>query len=99
MVRNIIVETMKMINKNTLEKLAEMNPTVMFDTFRHQLSEPRMKDVTFEDRFSVMIVIESSRQKNKRLDRLLIIPTSISKMPTSWILNTNPVERTTTSSL
>ena len=60
-----------MINRSTLEKLTEMNLTGMSDAFRHQLSDPRMNDVAFEDRFGMMVDIEYNRRKNNRLDRLI----------------------------
>ena len=60
-----------MINRSTIEKLIEMKLVGMADAFRHQLSDPHMNDVAFEDRFGMMVDIEYTRRKNNRLDRLI----------------------------
>ena len=60
-----------MINQSTLDKLIEMRLTAMSDAFRHQLSDPKMNDVPFEERFGMMVDIEYNRRKNTRRKRLI----------------------------
>ncbi len=60
-----------MINKSTVDKLIEMRLTAMSDAFRVQMSDPKMKEATFEERFGMMVDIEYTRRKNNRLERLI----------------------------
>jgi len=60
-----------MTNQSTIDKLIEMRLTSMADTFRSQLTDPKMKEVSFEDRFGMLIDIEYSSRKNNRLKRLI----------------------------
>lgn len=60
-----------MINQSTIDKLIEMHLTAMSDAFRNQLTDAKMKDVPFEDRFGMMVDIEYSSRKNNRLKRLI----------------------------
>ncbi len=60
-----------MINNSTLDKLIEMRLTAMSDAFRMQMSDPKMKGFSFEDRFGMMVDVEYTRRKNNRLDRLI----------------------------
>ena len=39
--------------------------------FRNQLNDPEFKEVSFEDRFGILIDIEYSNRKNNRLKRLI----------------------------
>lgn len=60
-----------MINNSTIDKLIDMRLTAMSDAFRQQISDPRMKEISFEERFGMMVDIEYSRRKNNRLNRLI----------------------------
>ncbi|WP_330623354.1 IS21-like element helper ATPase IstB [Acetoanaerobium pronyense] len=65
------MEVRKMINNSTVDKLIEMRLTAMSDAFRQQMADPNMKEVSFEERFGIMVDIEYTRRKNNRLDRLI----------------------------
>ena len=60
-----------MINDATINKLIEMHMTPMADAYRHQLSDPTMKDVPFEDRFGMLVDIEYTTRKSNRLKKLI----------------------------
>ncbi|MBQ2801534.1 MAG: ATP-binding protein [Lachnospiraceae bacterium] len=60
-----------MINNATINKLIEMHMTPMADAYRHQLTDPAMKDVPFEDRFGMMVDIEYTTRKSNRLKKLI----------------------------
>ncbi len=60
-----------MTNQSTIDKLIEMRLTAMADAFRSQLNDPKMKDVSFEDSFGMLVDIEYSSRKNNRLRRLI----------------------------
>lgn len=65
------MEVEKMINNSTMDKLIEMRLTAMSDAFRQQISDPRMNEISFEERFGMMVDIEYTRRKNNRLNRLI----------------------------
>lgn len=60
-----------MTNQTTIDKLIVMRLTAMSDAFRNQLSDNRMKEVPFEDRFGMLVDIEYISRKNNRLKRLI----------------------------
>ena len=60
-----------MTNQSTIDKLIEMRLTSMSDAFINQLNDPKMKDVSFEDRFGLMVDIEYNTRKNNSLKRLI----------------------------
>ena len=60
-----------MLNNTTIDKLIEMRLTPMADAFRIQMNDPQMKDVSFEDRFGMLVDIEYTNRKNNRLKRLI----------------------------
>lgn len=60
-----------MINQSTIDKLIEMRLTAMSDAFRNQLTDAKMKEVSFEDRFGMLVDIEYNSRKNSRLRRLI----------------------------
>ncbi len=60
-----------MINQSTIDKLIEMRMSSMADAFRIQQNDPSMKDVSFEDRFGMLVDVEYSNRKNNRLKRLI----------------------------
>lgn len=51
-----------MTNQSTIDKLIEMHFTAMADAFRNQLSDPKMKDLDFEDRLGLLVDIEYKQQ-------------------------------------
>lgn len=60
-----------MTNQSTIDKLIKMRLSSMADAFRNQLNDPKMKEVSFEDRFGMLTDIEYSSRKNNRLKRLI----------------------------
>ena len=60
-----------MINESTTNKLIEMHLTAMADAFRIQMDDKTMKEVSFEDRFGMMVDVEYTSRKNNRLKRLI----------------------------
>ena len=60
-----------MTNESTINKLIEMRLTAMADAFRHQKGDSSMKDVSFDDRFGMLVDIEYTSRKNNRLKRLI----------------------------
>lgn len=52
-----------MTNQSTNDKLIEMRFTAMADAFRDQLNNPKMNDLTFEDRMGILVDIEYNRRK------------------------------------
>ena len=49
-----------MLNNTTIDKLIEMHLTPMADAYRIQMNDPNMKEVSFEDRFGILVDIEST---------------------------------------
>ena len=47
-----------MTNQSTIDKLIEMKLTPMSDAFITQMNDPKMKDVSFEDRFGMLVDVE-----------------------------------------
>ncbi|GAA0504518.1 IS21-like element ISPsy14 family helper ATPase IstB [Salinibacillus aidingensis] len=60
-----------MTTDNTLTKLNEMRMNAMAETFREQLRNPEYQELSFEDRFGLLVDIEWSRRQNSKLDRLI----------------------------
>lgn len=60
-----------MTNESTLTKLHEMRLNAMAEQFQVQLLDPKYQDLSFEDRFNLLIDVEWSRRKNNKLDRLI----------------------------
>ena len=60
-----------MTNQSTIDKLIEMRLTAMSDAFITQNSDPKMKDVPFEDRFGMLVDVEYTSRKNNSLKRLI----------------------------
>ena len=48
-----------------------MRLTTMADAFRNQQNDPKFKEVSFEDRFGMLVDIEYSNRKNNRQKRLI----------------------------
>lgn len=66
-----IMEEKKMTNESTLSKLNEMRMSAMAETYREQLRSPDYQELSFEDRFSLLVDIEWARRQNNKLDRLI----------------------------
>ena len=60
-----------MINQSTTDKLIEMRLTAMADAFRIQMDDSSMKDISFEDRFGMLVDVEYTSRKNNRLKRII----------------------------
>ncbi|WP_027351962.1 IS21-like element helper ATPase IstB [Desulfotomaculum nigrificans] len=60
-----------MTNESTLSKLNDMRLTAMAETYRKQLHDTDYQELSFEDRFSLLVDVEWSRRKNNKLDRLI----------------------------
>ena len=60
-----------MTNKITIDKLIEMRLTAMADAFRINVTDNKMTDVPFDDRFGMIVDIEYQNRKNNRLKRLI----------------------------
>ena len=56
---------------NTLTKLNEMRMTAMAETLREQLRNSEYQELSFEERFGLLVDIEWSRRQNNKLDRLI----------------------------
>lgn len=57
--------------QSTTDKLIEIRLTSMADAFSIQNSDPKIKDVPFEDRFGMLVDIEYSNRKSNSLKRLI----------------------------
>ena len=60
-----------MYDKSTIDKLIEMKLTTMADSFRQQSNDKNYKDLSFEDRFGLIVDSEYTSRKNNRLKRLI----------------------------
>lgn len=60
-----------MTNQSTIYKLIEIRLTTMADAFRTQQNDPKYRDISFEDRFGMLVDIEYTNRKNNRLKRLI----------------------------
>lgn len=60
-----------MLTNTTIDKLIEMRLTPMADAFRIQMNDPSMNEVSFEDRFGMLVDVEYSSRKNNRLKRII----------------------------
>ena len=60
-----------MLNNNTLSKLGEMRLSAMATAFQKQMDDRPMAELSFEDRFGMMVDAEWTSRKNNRLKRLM----------------------------
>lgn len=60
-----------MTNENTIAKLNEMRMTGMAESFLNQLSDHNYQDLSFDERFSLLVDVEYARRKNNKLHRLM----------------------------
>lgn len=60
-----------MTNETTINKLIEMKLTTLADTYRLQLSDSSMQELSFEDRFGLLVDMEYTARKAKKRERLI----------------------------
>lgn len=60
-----------MLNEQTFDKLYQMKLNGMADAFKEQLAQPDINQLSFDERFSLLVDRQWSWKENKRLDRLL----------------------------
>lgn len=60
-----------MINPKTVSKLHEMRLAAMADEFNRQLSDHKYEELSFEERFGLIVDIEWARRKSNKLNRLI----------------------------
>jgi DNA replication protein DnaC len=60
-----------MLDNNTAEKLREMKLGVMAAAFKKQLADPKTAQLSFEERFGLIVDAEWTARKNNRLTRLI----------------------------
>ncbi|WP_297958095.1 ATP-binding protein, partial [uncultured Ruminococcus sp.] len=60
-----------MLTENTITKLQEMRLSTMANAFREQLSDPNISELSFEDRFGLLVDKEWATRKNNHLTRLI----------------------------
>lgn len=60
-----------MISEPTVAKLNELKLNCMAESYRNLLQDPSFKDLSFEERFGIIIDTEWSRRKNNKLTRLI----------------------------
>ena len=59
-----------MTNQVTVDKLLEMRLSAMSDAFLIQVNDPQMQEVSFTDRFGMIVDAEYTNRKNNSLKRL-----------------------------
>lgn len=57
--------------ESTITKLNEMRLSAIADTYYSQMNDPQYKELSFEDRFNLLIDSEYIRRKNTKLERLI----------------------------
>ena len=60
-----------MLTETTINKLNEMKLTTMAKAFKAQLSDPNIPNLSFEDRFGLLVDEEWTSRKNNHLKRLI----------------------------
>ncbi len=60
-----------MLNEQTFDKLYTMKLTGMAEGFKEQLEQPSFRDLSFEERFGMLVDRQWTWKENKRLKRLL----------------------------
>ena len=60
-----------MLNNTTVSKLHEMKLGVMAGAFQKQMDDQAFADISFEERFGLMVDAEWASRKNNRLTRLI----------------------------
>lgn len=60
-----------MTNQSTVDKLLEMRLTTMAESFQLQLQDPAYQELSFDERFALMVDEEWLRRKNNKQARLI----------------------------
>ena len=60
-----------MRNKETLRKLAEMHLSGMVELYEEQTRNSEYQDLTFDQRFNLLVDYEYSRRQSNKLNRLI----------------------------
>ena len=60
-----------MLTNHTLDRLHAMKLSGMADAFRHHLEQPTTHELSFSERFALLVDAEATHRENKRLTRLL----------------------------
>ena len=60
-----------MVNATTVDKLNELRLNGMAESFNSQLCDGSYNDLSFEDRFGLIVDTEWARRKNNKLKRLI----------------------------
>lgn len=60
-----------MLNNQTINKLHDMRLTAMAQSFLEQMDTSQFSELSFEDRFGLIVDAEWSRRKNNHLTRLI----------------------------
>jgi DNA replication protein DnaC len=60
-----------MLNQQTIEKLAGLKLNGMAENFTLQLQQPKMNDLSFEDRFAMIVDAQWDWKENSRMKRYL----------------------------
>lgn len=60
-----------MVHEPTLLKLQEMRLTAMAESYRQQLQDHQLQELSFEERFGLLVDMEWARRKNSRLASLI----------------------------
>lgn len=60
-----------MLTQQTIEKLCDMKLTAMADAFTEQLGQPNLGELSFEDRFAMMVDRQWNFKEDRRMTRLL----------------------------
>ena len=60
-----------MLTENTITKLREMHLGTMADAFKGQLTDPNIAELSFEERFGLLVDREWTTRKNNHLARLI----------------------------
>jgi DNA replication protein DnaC len=60
-----------MLNNQTLEKLYDMKLTGMAEAFKEQLRQPSMDELSFEERFALLVDRQCTWKEDRRMKRLL----------------------------
>ena len=60
-----------MLTENAVTKLQEMHLSAMAKAFKDQMTDPNMADMSFEDRFGLLVDHERTTRKNNHLNCLI----------------------------
>jgi DNA replication protein DnaC len=60
-----------MVKEATIQHLHEMRLSAMADTYHNQNSDPSLKELSFDERFGLMVDTEWSNRRNSKLSRLI----------------------------